>query len=131
MAKTAMREAVFNKYSGKCSYCGCDITKKDFQVDHLIPKAFWESTIKNKFKVPIFLKHLTIDDVDHFDNLMPTCRVCNKWKSAHSLELFRTELQEQIKRLNDYSSNYRMAKKYNLISEQPKEIKFYFETYNQ
>ena len=46
-------------------------------------------------------------------------------------EAARIEYEKQIKRLNDYSSNYRMAKKYNLISEQPKEIEFYFETYNQ
>lgn len=42
-------------------------------------------------------------------------------------ELFRTELLEQTKRLNDYSSNYRIAKKYGLVKETGYGIEFYFE----
>jgi hypothetical protein len=59
---------------------------------------------------------------------MPACRICNKWKGAFDFELFRKEVSEQVKRLNDYSSNYRMAKKYGLIQETEKPIVFYFET---
>lgn len=121
------RQLVFDKYNGKCAYCGCDITLKKMQVDHIIPKIDFAIHIKNRIRIPDFLKHLTESDVNHIDNLNPACSICNKWKSAHHLELFRSELFEQIKRLNAYSSNYRIAKRYGLLEETLKPIKFYFE----
>lgn len=53
------------------------------------------------------------------------------WKGAFDLDLFRKEVFEQIKRLNAYSSNYRMAKRYNLIEEKPKPVVFYFEEFSK
>ena len=129
--KKEVREKVYNKLEGHCAYCGGEILIKEMQVDHIIPQSFFEHHVKNKFRVPKFLEHLTLADVNHIDNLHPACRVCNKWKSAHDLELFRSELFEQVKRLNGYSSNYRMAKKYNLITETVKPIVFYFEEWEE
>ena len=123
----ADRQKVYNKFDGHCGYCGESILIKDMQVDHIIPKVDFITHIANNFRVPQFLKHLTISDLNHIDNLMPTCRVCNKWKTFHSLEQFRIELSEQVKRLNSYSSNYRIAKKYGLVEETNKPIIFYFE----
>lgn len=114
------RQKVFDKCGGKCGYCGCDIDIKNFQVDHIVSQFHY------KFKK--HLKYTDNNDVNHFENLLPTCRVCNNWKSTHSLEQFRKEIGEQIRRLNEYSSNYRFAKKYNLVSETPHPVVFYFET---
>ena len=121
------RTKVYEKFNGHCAYCGEKIEYKNMQVDHIIPQCFWEHRLKNNWRIPDFLKHLTITDLNHIDNLFPTCRVCNKWKSAHDLELFRTEIEQQIRRLNDYSSNYRFAKRYGLVKETVKPIMFYFE----
>ena len=118
---------IYNKLNGSCGYCGKKIELKDMQVDHIIPQLNYEMSIRNNWRVPAFLAHLTIADMHCDDNLLPTCRVCNKWKNAHDLELFRSELQEQLKRLNERSSNYRIAKKYGLINETPKPIIFHFE----
>jgi 5-methylcytosine-specific restriction endonuclease McrA len=126
--KKSDRQIIFDKYDGHCTYCGEKISIKEMQVDHIVPKCNYLMHVGNKYKVPEFLNHLTLSDIDHIDNLMPTCRVCNKWKSAHSLELFRSELFEQIKRLNAYSSNYRIAKRYGLVKETGYTIEFYFET---
>lgn len=123
------REKIHSKYNGKCAYCGCEISVKQMQVDHIIPKLNFLSHVKNKYRIPYFLNHLTEFDVNHDDNLNPACQVCNKWKSAHDLELFRSELFDQIKRLNLYSSNYRIAKRYGLIEKTLKPIKFYFEAF--
>jgi len=122
------RNQVYVKYKGHCAYCGEEINIKDMQVDHIIPKRNFETSIKNNFRIPSFLKHLTLDDMNHIDNLNPTCRVCNNWKGSHYLELFRSEISEQVKRLNERSSNYRMAKKYGQLKETIKPIVFYFET---
>lgn len=119
------RQTIFKKTNGRCAYCGCEVNK--FQVDHIVAKSRFEQSIANK-NVPTFLNHLTSKDINHIDNLVAACSVCNKWKSDFSLELFRNELQQQIKRLNNFSSNYRIAKKYGLVKELPKNIVFYFET---
>ena len=121
------RQTIYSKFNGRCAYCGVEIQLKDMQVDHIIPQSFFAQHIYNKFRVPKFLEHLYITDVNHIDNLHPSCRVCNKWKSANDLELFRHELSEQLKRLNLYSANYRIAKKYSQIEEKEQPIIFYFE----
>jgi len=125
--KKEERKRVYDKCNRHCAYCGDEIELSVMQIDHIIPQSFFQSHIKNNWRMPEFLNHLTEADVNHFDNLLPTCRVCNKWKSAFDLELFRKEVSEQVKRLNDFSSNYRMAKKYGLVTETVKPIVFYFE----
>lgn len=97
-------------------------------VDHIVPKRNFKRFIFNRYKIPAFLTHLTKEEVDHIDNLFPSCAVCNNWKSSYSLDGFRREIGMQLKRLLKSSSNYRFALKYNLIEEKPKKIVFYFET---
>ncbi len=123
------REKIYSKYGGHCAYCGCKITVEQMQVDHIIPQREYENHIKRKIRVPNFLTHLTENDVNNEENLNPACAICNKWKSAHDLELFRSELSEQPKRLNDYSSNFRIAKKYGLVHIIDNPIIFYFENF--
>lgn len=125
------RPEVYAKYNGHCAYCGEKIKYKDMQVDHIIPKVDFVRHVANRIHVPDFLKHLTVDDVNHIDNLNPACKVCNKWKSFHHLELFRSEIEMQVKRLNAYSANYRMAKRFGLITENVKPIFFYYEYSNK
>ena len=112
------RKFIYEKYNAHCAYCGIKMTIKEMQVDHLVSQFHF------KFNMA---KAYTDKYLNDISNLMPSCRVCNKWKSAHSLEAFRNEIKEQIHRLNSYSSNYRFAKKYNLVQETPREIVFYFE----
>ena len=123
------RSIVLAKTNGCCAYCGEFLGGK-FQIDHIVAQRIFNQSIVNKNHVPIFLSHLTIADVNHIDNLLASCRVCNKWKDTHHLQLFRTEIEAQIKRLNAFSSNFRMAKRYGLVQETPKPIVFYFETLN-
>jgi 5-methylcytosine-specific restriction endonuclease McrA len=123
------REAVYKKYNAHCSYCGEEMKSiKEMQVDHCIPQSEFLMHITNNFLIPSHLSHLTEKDVNHSDNLMPACRICNKWKSSHHLELFRSEIEAQIERLNSYNSNYRFAKRYGLLVEVKKPVVFYFET---
>lgn len=128
------RQNVYNKCKGHCAYCGKQIAIKDMQIDHIIPQSNWTTIFKNlpngstRKMIPEFLNHLTIDDLHHIDNLNPACRVCNKWKSTYHLELFRSEIQEQTKRLQLRSSNYRIAKLYGLVSECDVKVKFHFES---
>lgn len=120
-----LREKVFNKYDGKCAYCGDKLIK--MQVDHIIPQRNFLESILKKYDIPVFLKHLKEGDVNHIDNLNPSCAVCNKFKDTFSLRVFRRELQDQFNRAKKYSRNLRFALKFNQVVETPSEIVFHFE----
>ena len=121
------REEVHGKYNGCCSYCGQDIAYSDMQVDHIIPKSNFETTIHNKYRVPKFLNHLTLEDVNHIDNLNPSCRRCNKFKDSMDLETFREELQKQLERAETTSANFRRALQFGQVIKTPRDIVFHFE----
>ena len=61
---TNLREFVFNKTNGRCSYCGA----KAAEIDHIIPRAQGGS--------------------NSVHNLTPACRSCNQKKSNLSLKDF-------------------------------------------
>lgn len=109
-----LREAVYYKYDGHCAYCGKKLNTKEFQVDHLIP-----------IQRERFGKY-TEEQLERFDNYMPTCRRCNHYKRAHSLETFRRYIEEIPKKLQD---NYicKVGVDYTLVEFHPRKIKFYFE----
>ena len=114
-----VREAVYQKYNGRCAYCGREITYKEMQVDHLIPIQ------RERFK------KYSEEELECFENYMPTCRVCNHYKRAHSLETFRRYIEEIPMKLERDNYIYRIGKKYGLIEEHPRKIKFYFEQVEQ
>ena len=121
------RKKIYDKFGGKCAYCGCELNGK-FQVDHLIPQSNFWNYVMNK-RVPPYLSHLTIDDVNHIDNLMPACGSCNNYKSTFHIELFRHEIGELVRRLNSTFTQYRIAKRFGLIKETGMNVKFYFELF--
>ena len=110
-----IREAVYQKYGGRCAYCGKEIEYKDMQIDHLIPVQRERFGSYNE------------EQIECFENYMPTDRTCNHYKRAHSLETFRRYIEEIPKKLDNYSYIYRICKKYNLVEEHSQKIKFYFE----
>lgn len=122
--KKKIRKQVFEKCGGRCAYCGDEITLKTMQKDHIIPKR----NFTEHYYCPVLEKVTKIDyDVDDIRNLTPSCRVCNNFKTAMSLEEFRRELESQIERARRYSVNFRMAEKFGLIQAEEKPIVFYFE----
>ena len=114
------RQEVYNKCDGHCAYCGKDITLKQMQVDHKEP-LFRNSTNEE------LQWYKRTRGTDEMDNLLPSCARCNRWKSTYTIEEFRKEISLQIQRLNNYSSNYRMVKDYNLIQETNNTVVFYYE----
>lgn len=114
------RQEVYNKCDGHCAYCGKDITLKQMQVDHKEP-LFRNSTNEE------LQWYNRTRGTDEMDNLLPSCARCNRWKSTYTIEEFRKEISLQIQRLNNYSSNYRMVKDYNLIQETNNTVVFYYE----
>ena len=107
------RKAVYQKYNGKCAYCGQEIEYKNMQVDHLHPK---------------FLAHFEPDlDNNRVENLMPACRKCNIHKGGMRLEMWRNELSLQVTRLKKKNTQFGRALRFGQIEITEKPIKFYFE----
>lgn len=107
--KRTDRLKVYQKYTGRCAYCGRHIEFTEMQVDHFIPKRGYAE-----------------QGTDDIENLMPSCRMCNHYKRAHTLETFRRYVAEIPKKLRD-NYIYKVGVAYGNIVENEKPIKFYFE----
>jgi len=111
--KPEIRLTVYNKFNGRCAYCGREITYKQMQVDH-----YW----------PQFLKHHKVGvDNDHIDNLFPSCAKCNNHKHGMRAEMWRDELALQVKRLRK-NAQFDRALRFGQVEIKESPIVFYFET---
>lgn len=107
-----IREAVYQKYGGRCAYCGRTIAYKDMQVDHFRPLRVWNEAD---------------GAADDISNLMPACRMCNHYKRANSLEVFRRCIAEIPRKLRG-NYIYKIGVAYGNVVENEKPIAFFFET---
>jgi 5-methylcytosine-specific restriction endonuclease McrA len=109
------REIVFLKYNGKCAYCGCELVK-GWHVDHIQAiRRNTDGTCENP-------------ELDVLENYNPSCASCNINKHSMTLEEFRASIKKYVESLNNYSVQYKIAKRFGLIKETNIEVKFYFET---
>lgn len=107
----ATRLKVYEKYNGHCAYCGCTLTLKEMQVDH-IQSVYW------------------YNGANDIENYNPACRMCNFYKSTMPIEKFREQLGQLTSRLERSVFIFRLAKKYGLIREIKEPVIFYFEKEN-
>ena len=106
------RKLVYEKTNGLCAYCGCEIPFKGFNADHVkcLHNHEWEDEI-----------------IDTVENMLPSCRSCNHYKSTYGRELFREQLSKIPDRLARDVSTYNIAKRFGMIEEHREPIKFYYE----
>lgn len=108
----AERLEVYNKTSGHCAYCGCELPLKGFHVDHI--QCLRNHEGEN-------------EDIDTVKNMFPACGSCNIYKRTMDIETFRNQLSKIPSRLSRDASTYDIAVRYGLIKEAIKPITFYFE----
>ena len=113
------REAVFNKYGGRCAYCGCELTLRTMQVDHI--KAVYTSSLEND--------NVETQD-DSFDNLNPSCRQCNFYKGTLDIEQFRKKIMTTLYDTCQNTFQAKLAKKLGMLTVKQFD-KFYFERINE
>lgn len=125
------RQLIFDKYNGRCAYCGCEL-QKGWHVDEIEPiRREWEyindntGVWKKKYTGCVHPERL------HINNQNPSCPSCNINKHSESLESFRNAIKGYMKHLNEVSTQYKIAKRYGLVVETDIEVKFYFETINK
>lgn len=109
------RAAVHAKYGGRCAYCGREIAIEDMQIDHLIPQI-------------AFAKGKADGNPDDINNLMPSCRICNHYKRANSLEYFREAIETIPQKLGKRQYIFKVGIAYGFWSDKRRgPLKFYFE----
>lgn len=121
MLNKDVRQIVYDKCGGHCAYCGCEITLKQMQVDHIQPH--WHTLTEQQA-----IKSGITKGSHDVENLNPSCARCNKWKSTYNLEQFRKVIETSLYRLNRDTPNFRLARDFGLVEEKEKKIIFYFET---
>ena len=109
------REAVFNKYGGRCAYCGCELTLRTMQVDHI--KAVYASSLENN--------GVETQD-DNLENLNPSCRQCNFYKGTLDIEQFRKKIMTTLYETCQNTFQAKLAKKLGMMVVTQFD-KFYFE----
>lgn len=154
--KASERASIYNKYDGKCAYCGCEL-QKGWHVDHIEPirrtrkfeYGYWKERATGKRMTPKGFNaipettnfndaYVWIPDKwvvtgcenpenDCMDNYTPACASCNINKHGDSVEGFRNSIIGYMKHLNEISTQYKLAKRFNLIQETGNEVVFYFE----
>lgn len=103
------RQKVYDRLNGHCGYCGKEFkTIKDMQVDHMFPLCSNHPNIHS------------------FDNLMPSCKRCNHYKRAATVENFREMMKTLHKRIEQNYIN-RVAIDFGVIKLKPFDGLFYFE----
>lgn len=115
------REALYQKYNGRCAYCGAEIKIEEMQADHIFSIYHAESGRVAGYNVP------TDEQLNSIDNFRPSCRACNYYKSTYDIDSFRRAIKEMLWKNLKKTFAYRMALKYGLIEEHDINIEFYFE----
>ena len=122
------RQLIFDKYDGRCAYCGCELTK-GWHVDEIEPvrrNMVWDA-VKRKY-VPHKEHPYTHPERLHIDNQNPACASCNINKHSGSVEEFRNLIAGFKKHLNEINTQYKISKRYGLVVEMEKPVVFYFES---
>ena len=127
--KKETRKAVYDKFGGRCAYCGKEIKYDDMQVDHFIPLA--KSIYGIKEEAERVRQMFADGTIDGIDNLMPSCRACNFYKGCGNIEQFRTKIKTQLSHTCIDSFQSRLAMQYGMIEYHPWDGRFYFEKHNE
>lgn len=104
------RKTVYIKTNGHCAYCGSELKYNDMTVDHIVPLNGWSES-----------------GCDTLENMLPSCRSCNKYKSGASLEAFRKRIEAQPDVLMRDNVTFQIAVRYKLVQPKPHKVIFYFE----
>lgn len=103
--KKEIRKPLYEKYDGRCAYCGDLMKFEDMTVDHIIPLAKggqWE-----------------------WENYHPCCIECNAYKADKTVEEMRNEIEEQLLGIRPEQKTFHFAQR--LMAEEATSVVFYFE----
>lgn len=120
MVAVRLRKQVYKKCEGHCAYCGKELEFSQMEVDHLEP-------IYRKLDDAECVRQNILRGADHIENLMPSCKRCNKWKSDYPIADFRAQIIDQHNKLLRDAPGYKLARDYGMIVEVVWDGRFYYQ----
>ncbi len=118
------REALRQRFDGRCAYCGNPIDK--MHADHLQP-CIRITTDQWGAPLPYAERRMIKPERNTVTNMMPACAACNLHKGGYSLEGWRDLLQRSAAILRRDTSTFRSGERFGIIAVNERPIVFYFE----
>lgn len=115
------RQALREKYNGRCAYCGELLDK--MHADHrdpvtrLVPSP-WNDLEKTEFYHP---------ERNVVENMEPACAPCNLHKGGYTLEQWRVYIQRSAEIVRRLTSTFRAGERFGVIHCNEEPVVFYFE----
>ncbi len=109
------RQSVWDKSKGHCWYCGGKLGER-WDADHFHPVIRHPGT-----------KKMLCPELDVIDNLVPSCKPCNLFKHANTIEGFRYVINEQFDNVPKNSTGMRQLMRLGLVEIERKPVMFWFE----
>jgi len=134
MTTSKTRQEVYDKFDGHCAYCGERIPICKMQVDHIIPQSLLHEGIIPENRIEVINKcwnqtyEITgiVKELNEINNLMPSCRKCNFYKSSFTISTFRNNMKTIHERLRK-PFIFKLAEKYGIVEVKEWDGLFYFE----
>jgi 5-methylcytosine-specific restriction endonuclease McrA len=117
------REVVYNKFKGKCAYCGNPLLYKNMDVDHIVPKH--RGSTHSEIRAYGLEK-----GTNDIENLNPSCKSCNSSKSTFTVSNWKKQLELKHDRLLRDNASYRILNRFGAIKYN-NNITFHFEIHNR
>ena len=118
------RDALRQKFDGRCAYCGCEL--KDMHADHLQPVVRLNTVPWGK-RIPAAECSLLKPERNVVGNMMPACKPCNLHKGGYSLEGWRNIIQRSAEIVSKQTSTFRAGERFGVITVSDAPVTFYFE----
>jgi 5-methylcytosine-specific restriction endonuclease McrA len=114
------KKIIFDKYGGRCAYCGIKLDFDHFSFDHINPKF-------KGYPDQELCRMNIVRGENCIDNYNPCCKSCNSSKSTFTLEKWRSEIDKKFGRLMKYEPSFNLLVRLNIIPSKGKKWLFYFE----
>ena len=118
------RDIVFNRYGGKCAFCGTELDK-GWHISPLIPTELVVTNDGSLEKIN-----------NEIENKIPSCKACDSSRiqlsygaKTMTVEQFKKSLLHSFEFIQG-NADYKKAIRFGLITETQQPIVFYFENVN-
>jgi 5-methylcytosine-specific restriction endonuclease McrA len=118
------RDALRQKYGGRCAYCGNVLDK--MHADHLEPVIRVTRDCMGK-PLPTGECYSIKPERNTVANMMPACPPCNLHKGGYRLEGWRDILQRSAAICRRDTSTFKAGERFGIIAVKEQPIVFYFE----
>lgn len=116
------RDALRQKFGGRCAYCGRELGKT-MHADHLEPVIRVQPSPWNGLEAAALMK----PERNTVGNMMPACAPCNIHKGGFPLEAWRNYLRRSAEIARRQMSTFRAGERFGVISVSDAPIVFFFE----